>query len=151
MERYHYADEKKPYITAWTHTEFYTTREPDPESEWDIGDSSGELIGYGVSIGRPKEKNRYDSEERSFNEEDIGFMPKVGDVVYMVIERYSDGCTFGNTDGYHLPVHIFKTYEEANNWTESKEAQAFKYDSYFGGHQDWLIKEVLVKEGLEHI
>ena len=145
MKKYHYADKTKPYVVCWTETGFTCSREPDPNDEWDAGDTTGSLDDYGVSIGLPNKKSRYYEEEKSFNKEDIGFMPSVGDVVYLVIESYDDGCTFGHTFNRHHPMHLFKTYEKAVKWTNSKDAKQCQDSGYFGGHNEWIIKEVVVR------
>ncbi len=131
---------EKSYITAWAQVEFEVITEPDPDDAWDRGNDTGYLIDFGVTIGSPKGKNRWYSNEQTFSVEDIGFAPKSRDRIYMVFERYASGDTFGHTDGNYKPVKLFKTREEAQAWVETPEANTLKNTDYFGGHEGWEIK-----------
>lgn len=145
MTKYHYADINKPYITGWVNVSYEITREHDPDDRWSGEDKSGSLDDYGLSLGQPQNKNRYYDNEKSFNKSDIGFMPKVKDIVYLVIEDYDEGDSFGHTDHSFKPFHIFKTEEEAIEWTRSDNAISCMDSDYFGGHNEWIIKECIVK------
>lgn len=145
MEKYLYTDRELPFVTAWVTTSSEYTREPDPDDEWDVGDSHETLTGKGVSVGVPEMQQRELANDKCFNQEHIGFMPKAGDVVYLVVERYADGCTFGHTSGRARPVHIFKTRKAAVEWIESDEASRLKDTDYFGGHEDWEVHQVVVE------
>lgn len=129
-------------MTAWTDTEVTYSSEPDPQDEWDAGDEQGTLRSCGVTVGAPTHV-AYD-ESMAFNEADIGFMPQKGDTVFMVIEQYGDGSTFGTRRGLCRPQHLFKTYAEAEAWTKTEEAKRCEDTDYFGGHEEWLIQETVV-------
>ncbi len=144
FSKYTYADTKEPYVTLWVDTSEYTIRERDPDDEWDAGDYGEELVNFGVCIGA-QNKNSYLSRDRSLNKEHIGFFPKAGDTVFMVIESYGTGSTFGSTNPCYQPVKIFKTHQGATQWLKTPEAEACKDSDYFGGHNDYLIESVVVK------
>jgi hypothetical protein len=137
-----------PFVTLWVETSSSYTREPVSGDEWDAGDKEEELDDFGVSLGVPKNPDRYISRDRALNKEHLGFFPKVGDVVFMVIESFGQGSTFGSEDPCYKPVRVFKTQEEASDWTESDEAEDYKDDGYFGGHNEYLVEEVTVKAGV---
>ena len=145
MQRYNFADKSEPFITAWVKVIFEQTREPIEDDQWDSGDDQGILVNYGVCVGSPKHENRDYSAEISFNAKDLGFLPKSGDKVYLVIERHGAGSTFGHTDDCFRPQHVFKTEAQAEAWTRSSEAKECEDHDYFGGHDEWLIKEVVVQ------
>lgn len=95
---------------------------------------------YGVCIGAPF-KRSYLARNRSLNEHHLGFFPNKGETVFMVIESYGTGCTFGSTNPCYQPVKVFKTYQDAKTWLVSPEADS----DYFGGHNEFIIKEVTVE------
>lgn len=137
-----------PYVTMWVATSTFVKRERDPNDEWDIGDEGEELEDYGVVLDGGEIQPRrgyYPTRSRSLTEEELGFMPKAGDDVFMVIEVYGDGCTFGNQSPLYKPMKIFKTYYEAEAWKTSPEGNACKDDGYFGGHKDYIIEKVMVR------
>jgi hypothetical protein len=103
-----------------------------------------ELEDYGVSLGAYLGKH-YAGRDKALNETHLGFMPNVGDSVYMVIEDHSDGDTFSSTAHVFEPMKIFTTHEAATAWTTSPEGERCKDTGYFGGHNAYIIKEVRVK------
>jgi len=134
-----------PFVTLWVKTSEYTTRERDPNDEWDDGDYAEELEDYGVCIGANKSKSSYLNRDRALNESHLGFFPKINDPVYMIIESYGTGSTFGNTNPCYQPIKIFKTREEAENWMDTPEAERCKDTDYFGGHNEYIVKRVWVE------
>lgn len=135
---------KDPYVTAWVSTYMETYREPDPDDEWDAGEDGEVLSGFGVLFGKDNHKIS-SSHSECMGEAFLGFMPKKGDTVFLIIERYGSGSTFGSTNPVFRPCKIFKTYEDSENWTKSEEGERFKDTDYFGGHQEYLIEMVTVE------
>lgn len=136
--------EPEPYVTLWVSTHTEVVRERNENDEWDSGDDTEVLDDYGVSLG-PHLGCGYGSRDRALTEEHIGFMPEIGDLVYMVIEDYGSGSTFGHTDSNFAPVKVFATYKDANDWLTTPEAKRCKDTDYFGGHNQYLIEEVHVR------
>lgn len=143
----------QPYVTLWVTVSDLVTREPYKDDDWDRGDSAESLENYGVDLSDPnlpqKHKSanmygHYSSRDRCMNAKQLGFMPKVGDKVYLVIEIFSSGDTFGNTDPQFRPAKVFKTAKSANKWLASEEAENFKDIDYFGGHKSYEIYSTIV-------
>ncbi len=141
---YHDTREKVPYVTLWVNTFEYVVRPRDPDDEWDAGDYGEDLEGYGVCIGA-QSKSSYLGRDKSLSEEHLGFFPNKGDTVFLVIESYGTGSTFGHTSPCYQPVKIFKTYDDAKAWLVSPEGERCKDSDYFGGHNEYLIKDVVVQ------
>lgn len=135
-------DKVTPYVTLWVKTSEYTVRERNENDEWDAGDSAEELTDYGVCIGANTSKSSYLSRDKALNENHIGFFPKVNDPVYMVIESYGTGSTFGSTNPVYRPVKIFKTRQDAEAWLLTPEAERCKDTDYFGGHNEYIVEKV---------
>ncbi len=135
-----------PYITMWLNV-----------SEMDTGSDRGDgspysgysrdtetLEDYGVSIGAYLGKT-YGDRSRALTEEHIGFMPIAGSGVFMIIEDYASGSTFGKTAHQFRPVKIFKTRKDANEWMLTEEAERCRDTDYFGGHNEYLVKSCVVE------
>lgn len=98
--------------------EEYELRPIDPTDHWDIGDQG--LTNISVSVSLCNTSYGFDVEP-------------VGDTVCVLVEHYSDGCTFGSGEYTDLKG-IFPTQEEA----EAFAATLSKNHGYFGSHIDWL-------------
>lgn len=132
--------EPVPCIKLWVETREFTIREADPADDWDRGDDGEELTDYGVALGVDAPSHR----SKCFDEKMLGWLPKAGDRVHMVIEEYGDGCTFGSTSPVFRPVHVFRTEVDAQEWVKSPQAEEWKDTGYFGGHIGYRIEEVKV-------
>lgn len=133
--------EEAQYVVLWVNVEERCTKEPQKDDEWDTGDHEEMLTDYGVSIG-PWMGRHYINRSVSLNKEQIGFFPKVDDKVYMVIEAYKQGDTFGSTSPCFKPVKIFMSRADAKDWLLSNEAEQYKDNDYFGGHIEYLVEPV---------
>lgn len=132
---HHASSNKTPYVTLYVCTSETYTREPD-ESE--------SLDSFGVALGAGTNGRDY-GKDKCLTEAHIGFMPAVGDTVYLVIEVYGEGCTFGHTRPCYRPAKVFKTKADAEAWIDSPEGEACKDTDYFGGHDEYLIEAVEVE------
>lgn len=65
---------------------------------------------------------------------------KLGDTVFVLIEDYASGDSFGRTDSNFDDKAVFTTYEAA----EAAQAGFIPNKDYFGGHNDWLILPAFV-------
>jgi hypothetical protein len=81
-------------------------------------------------------------EKYGYSFQELGFEPKRGDIIYVVVEDYSDGDTFGRTTHAFAERHVAKTWIDADDWIKTK---GKPYDGYFGGHNDWRIVEARVR------
>lgn len=133
-----------PYWTLWVSTNDYVTQEADPDDEWSRASTAENLVGYGVCVGAPLNVVHDIGRSRSLDAEQLGFAPAVGDMIYLVIESYADGDTFGHDDPLYRPVKAFPTEEAARKWLTSNEAALCKENGYFGGHNGYQIELVEV-------
>ncbi len=144
----HYAteDDNTPFITMWVDVSEQDTGSIDGDGSPYSGYSSNTetLEDYGVSIGAYLGQS-YGGRSKALTKEHLGFMPIAGDGVFMIIEDYSTGSSFGNTEHQFRPVKIFKTRIDANEWLLTEEAERCKDTDYFGGHNKYLVKSVVVE------
>lgn len=144
---YHYPKngDTTPYVTLWVNT---------CDTEYRGGDKGNDryrykgtnteiLKDYGCSLGAYLGR-AYIGRSKALTEEHIGFMPQQNDVVWMVIESHTEGDSFGHTDEAFRPVKVFKTYQDANAWLGTEEAERCKMDGYFERHNEYIIKDVHV-------
>lgn len=105
-------------VHASVTTEEYTIREIDPDDSWDAGD-------YGLHI-------RGASVQRT--DEDYGWvLPDETRRCVVLVEHYSDGCTFGSGEIAEVKG-VFMTEADAEKYAH---AQCIDH-GYFGSHIDWL-------------
>lgn len=107
----------------------YIVRHPDPEDRWDIGDDGFNFEDVRVIRYECESKDRYN------------FNTNVGETVYVVIENYSTGCTFGYTESEYSSAGIFGTLKEAEEYIKT----ANKIDGYFDRHICWMIEEATIE------
>jgi len=67
-------------------------------------------------------------------------LANVGDTVYVVVEDYGSGSTFGRTEHDYSVEGVFATGKEAAEFVEV----STKNNDYFGGHNRWIIESVVV-------
>lgn len=76
---------------------------------------------------------------KDYGEEVIGRV--IDDKVFVLIEDYASGDTFGRTESSFKVVAVYGSYSAA----EKGAANAPKCSDYFGGHNQFLIEEVRLK------
>lgn len=100
------------------HTDEYVIREIDHDDSWDIGETGLEV--QGVSLA-PSDKE-YDYEVPG----------RPGDLVVVLVEHYSDGCTFGSSE-YAQVRGVFPTHEDAERFAGTVNTD----HGYFGSFIAW--------------
>lgn len=95
----------------------YTIREIDPDDSWDAGETGLRYLGCTAAISQ------------SSGDEEIDFECAPGDTVYVLIEHYTDGCTFGSSE-YLECKGVFQTEAEALERSRSIDTG----HGYFGSH-----------------
>lgn len=118
----------KFYLSIYLDTRCETIRDPDPEDPWDRGDAEVTLL----RVTAKKVKS-----QEGWIEEDV---PDVGTKVYVLIEVYDTGDTFGQDLRYHETKSWHRTYEEAARTRDNTPVT----DGYFNRHVDWLIEPVII-------
>jgi hypothetical protein len=91
---------------------------------------------------------------------DVPFEVDIGDYLYLVVVRYSDGDTFGQTSGHWTLAGAFKKKKEAQDlrtaildkeWPPASPKRNATYcipwDRFFGGLETVEIEEVMVGRG----
>jgi hypothetical protein len=106
-------------------TEGYTIREVDPNDDWDIGEDG--LYITGVTVTRT---------ERDYADSIDG---ESGDPAVVLVEHYSDGCTFGSSE-YAEVKGIFKTYADAESFAHRLNTD----HGYFGCHIGFCYFDVVL-------
>ena len=124
---------KHYYLYADLDVSWETVREPYEDDEWDRGDDTQYL--HGVNVYR-HEYGEYHKYCEKYN-----FDISPGNTVYVAIEEYSTGDTFGHTDSYFSERGIFGTLEEAEKFTETADVTC----GYFDNHIEWHIKTAVIK------
>lgn len=104
-------------------TEEYYINEPDPEDSWDSGKRGSILRSVRVVTTDKQYGDEIDA--------------KVGDNVFVLIEHYGDGDTFGSGE-YHEAKGVYKTHKDAEQAANNKST----HHGYFGWHEEWIIREV---------
>jgi len=94
----------KVYVSVQTHS--WVTQEADPDDSWDR-DNTAMAIDE-VTVYKSENENT-----KRYWYPDLEVDAEPGDMVYVVILRYSDGDTFGNDDGNYDVADVFKTEIEA--------------------------------------
>jgi hypothetical protein len=135
--------------------QFYT-RLPDPNDSWDAGEQEAQLEYLGLSLADwSLDARTWRSKVRT---KDVF---ERGDHAYVVVVRYTTGCTFGFQTKLPMVVDIFKESHQAENLCDcimaayKNDAYTFVYDEkeyyagawtgYFESIDDIEIREVLVK------
>lgn len=102
-------------IVVSAEVETWTTRDRDPDDDWDQGDTAGRVDNvwaavdtgshayYGESHGKDVEAN-------------------VGDTVYAVVADYESGCTFGRDGGHAQVLDFFLNINEAETLATAAQA-----------------------------
>lgn len=65
---------------------------------------------------------------------------KPGATVWVLIEDYSDGDTFGHDANNFESKGVFPSYEDADKASQCMHVKS----GYFQGHNGWIIQEVVV-------
>lgn len=68
--------------------------------------------------------------------------PKPGEDIFVAVEIYGYGSTFGHTTGHPEAHEWFYTYDEAANWISTAPVNT----DFFGGHEEWLIERVMLRD-----
>ncbi len=69
-----------------------------------------------------------------------------GECVHLVVVRYSDGSSFGDTSGYYRVVAAFNDYSTASTWRHvNYNKYQKKYDSYFGSLESLDVETVRIE------
>lgn len=108
------------------------------------GSEQYSLISCGVTTNTSKLRDNTITENKSWNVEELGFEPKKGQQVYLIVERFGDGSTFNSRRGLSRPIKIFASNDLARKWLASDEAKKLKDDDFFGGHENYEIHSVIV-------
>lgn len=95
-----------PKIVVSAETETWTTRQADPNDEWDRDDTVGRVTGVSAYVDTRDNSYYGDSLAR-----DLDVRP--GDTVYAVVVGYTSGDTFGSDGGHAKVMDIFTTRAEA--------------------------------------
>jgi len=97
-------------------TRTWVTDPGDPDDKWDRDNTAQSIEGVSVYANDEDDRGYY-SWGYPTPELDVN----IGDTVYVVIIRYSDGDTFGNDEGQHAVADVFKDEIDAlelQNWYE---------------------------------
>lgn len=100
----------------------YYAREPNPDDQWDSGESALNI--HGVTVTRD---DKYGDE--------LSGSP--GDTAVVLVEHYSDGDTFGSSE-YAQVRGIFSNQEEAEAFAATQKTD----HGYFGSFIAWLYFDV---------
>lgn len=122
----------KTYVDVRVLTHSVEIRPPNPDDEWDRGDNSAVLEKVEVYL--------YEDKKGSF---EVNFTVKPYQEVFVLVEDYSDGDTFGHYEHCFSAKGVYKTRDQAVAAVEKAE----KFNGYFGNHNDWLIESATVKVG----
>jgi len=91
----------------------YVTQPRDESDPWDRDNTAQSVHGVRVFVDDPKIQSW-----SSWGYPDIDLDVEVGDIVYVVLLRYSTGDTFGNDDGEYAVADAFTDKELANELEE---------------------------------
>jgi hypothetical protein len=106
-------------------TEEYTIREVREDNDWDIGETGLNVLGVTLT-----------PTSREYADEVDG---APGDSAVVLVEHYSDGCTFGSSE-YVNVKGIFKSMPDAEAFTRLINTD----HGYFGNHIDFLYFPVVL-------
>lgn len=93
----------------------YTITEPDPDDDWDSGESGLEYTFKSISLSEPKGDYGYriiDTENNYQAIYGVDSNISVGEQAYVVVVKYTDGDTFGSSE-YTTIVAIKKDINDA--------------------------------------
>lgn len=112
-------EEEAVRVYAKVLAEEYYEQEPDPNDQWDSGTRA--LRDISIEVGLTTERYGYD------------ITPAADGTVCVLVEHYSDGCTFGS----------YENAEVKGVFTDEVDARLFansvnKDHGYFGSHIDFL-------------
>lgn len=111
-------------IVVTAETEEWSTRERDPNDEWDIGDTDGRVSNVVAYVDSINEHFYYGAS--AGKEIDA----TAGDTVYAVVADYNSGCTFGQSGGHADVLDFFVSNEEAEALAEAALKPDGKEDRY---------------------
>lgn len=108
-----------------------------------------DLVDCGVTTNPAKIRGKTSCKDRSWTAAELSFygnsnLPLPGQKVFLVVERYGDGSTFGYRRGLSRPMRFFASKKLAEKWVASDEADNLKDRDYFGGHEAYEIHPVAV-------
>lgn len=124
-------DDKEYWIDFDLDTSSHVTRSRDEDDGWDRGDD--QIVFHGVTA------YRREARKEGYAEEGV---PALGTPIYVLIEVYDSGSTFGSTKGNVEVESWHLTYAEA----KARSLVAPKDNDYFGGHVEWRIEVVELYE-----
>lgn len=144
----------KLYVELDTNTTY--TRRPDPEDSWDIGNTHTDVTYLGLRVAD------WSYESRDFrNTIETVDQFNSGDHAYVVLVRYTTGCTFGFREYLPEVMNAFLELKDAeslcdliesayksNEYTihhKNKEYYVGSWIGYFESLNDIEIREVFVK------
>lgn len=114
------------FVTIDVSTEEYYISEPIPDDRWDSGTRGLRIGDATVCMSNNK-----------FNYELGG---SIGDTCVVVVEKYSDGDTFGSSE-YMDIKGVFDTEEIASAFIKSLKPPDH---GYFGCHMDYLMIDAVI-------
>jgi len=123
--------DKKYWIDFDLNTSSHITRARDEDDNWDSGDSR--TVFHGVTAYR-REANK-----TGYAEDNV---PELGTPIYILIEVYDSGCTFGSSKGDVEVESWHLSYADA----KARSLVAPQCTDYFGGHVEWRIEVVELHE-----
>lgn len=109
-----------------------------------------DLVDCGVTTNPAKIRGKTSCKDRSWTAAKLKSFygnsdpPLPGKKVFLVVERYGDGSTFGYRRGLSRPMRFFPSEKLAKEWVASDEADNLKDRDYFGGHEAYKIYPVVV-------
>lgn len=123
------------HICVTAETEEWTTRSPDPDDEWDIGDTEGRVSNV-VAFEEKTTQGYYGAS----HSRDLPV--SAGDSVWAVVADYESGCTFGRSGGHADVMEVFASADEAEafasvamkldgpegRWGEKTHEYSFEYE-----------------------
>lgn len=112
-------------IVVSVETEVWTTRDRDPDDDWDAGDTAGRVVGVHTWTAREWENKTYYGGYDSWSGElDV----QAGDYVYAVVADYESGSTFGRDGGHASILDVFTDVKEADSLCiVAEKAKDFKF------------------------
>jgi hypothetical protein len=125
-------------ISLQIEIETYTSmdRMPDPGDEWDHGEWTDHLERVTATRCTAEMPDWYTPPS---DEEPV---PEPGTTVWVLIEVYDSGDSFGSYNKRHEERAWYLTELDAIDASDKIPI----YDDYFGGHCEWIVKPVVVKD-----
>lgn len=81
----------------------------------------------------------------TYTQKDLGFTPKIGDEVFIIIQDYSTGDTFSYTEHMFRSHYVTRTSIAADEWLQ-KYGFEREICSYFDEHNGWIVKKAIVED-----